>query len=208
MLIWLCPSSLPVCGIRGSVWAYFGSVWALLEVTALASGNWAWLHKRTLFLCLETCSEIEIWPGRKPPQKPEYLTVGCLKTRAGTQSRDSLWMLSPNQFCLLLHQASSSCSCTLDLILCSLLGDFWWHDSRRLRERAEWRINLSCMWILGTPIKSKKETEKEDVASCWNVLWATSCLWLGQNLHNLFPSFFLFSFFVFLFCVPVYVLVP
>lgn len=41
------------------------------------------------------------------------------------------------------------------------------------------------MWILETPIKSKKETVEEDMAGCWNALWATSCLWLWQNLHTL-----------------------
>lgn len=41
------------------------------------------------------------------------------------------------------------------------------------------------MWIMGTPIKSKKETVEEDVAGCWNALWATSCLWLWQNLYTL-----------------------
>lgn len=47
-------------------------------------------------------------------------------------------------------------------------------------------MNECCsMRILGTPMKSKKETVEEDVAGCWNALWATSCLWLWQNLHTL-----------------------
>lgn len=47
-------------------------------------------------------------------------------------------------------------------------------------------MNEFCsMWILGTPIKSKKETVEEDVAGYWNALWATSCLWLWQNLQTL-----------------------
>lgn len=39
-------------------------------------------------------------------------------------------------------------------------------------------MNECCsMWILGTAIKSKKETVEEDVAGCWNALWAEAHLW-------------------------------
>lgn len=37
---------------------------------------------------------------KKRPQKHEYLTVSCLKTGTGAQSRHFLWILTPNLFCL------------------------------------------------------------------------------------------------------------
>lgn len=164
------------------IWACLGSVWALLDVTASSNG--------TRFDCTNVFRNSNVARQKITPKVwiphsqlfEKYSWDTKQSFLVNFNSKSILSIDSPSKLFQFLYSGHN-----LVFSLRWFLVGWGWEAERKRMKGC-----VACKWILGTPIKPKKETEEEDVAGCWNALWATFCLWLGQNLHTFF--FFFFSF--------------